>query len=106
VTLIEPGSIATPIWEKGRSEADRLQVPPELQEPYGAIPEKLDRLLHETGRRGSPPDAVAEAIEKALRTPRMPARVLIGNDARAMLTLKRLLPDRAFDRLVRGRLKL
>ena len=24
VTLVEPGSVATPIWDKGRAEAERL----------------------------------------------------------------------------------
>jgi hypothetical protein len=36
----------------------------------------------------------------------MPSRVLVGRDARVMLTVKRLLPDRVFDRIVRGRIGL
>jgi NAD(P)-dependent dehydrogenase (short-subunit alcohol dehydrogenase family) len=104
VALVEPGSIATPIWEKGRGEADRMQIPPALDREYGDIPEKMDKVLEETGRRGIPPEAVAEAIDKALGARRMPARVLVGRDARAMLAVKRLLPDRAFDRIVRSRI--
>jgi NAD(P)-dependent dehydrogenase (short-subunit alcohol dehydrogenase family) len=104
VALIEPGSIATPIWEKTKGEADRLEIPPELQQHYGGIPEALAKVLHDTARRGIPPDAVAEAIEKALSASRMPARVLVGRDARAMLIARRLIPDRVFDRIVRGRL--
>ncbi len=30
VALVEPGSVATPIWDKGRAQAERMSVPPEL----------------------------------------------------------------------------
>lgn len=106
VALVEPGSIATPIWEKTRGVADQMRIPPELQAQYGDIPEKMDKVLQDTANRGMPPEAVAEAIEKALTAQRMPSRVLIGRDARVMLAAKRLLPDRLFDRIVRGRIGL
>ena len=31
VALVEPGSVSTPIWDKSREEAERLQIPPELE---------------------------------------------------------------------------
>jgi NAD(P)-dependent dehydrogenase (short-subunit alcohol dehydrogenase family) len=104
VALIEPGSIATPIWEKGRGDTSRLEIPPHLQEVYGNVPAAMDKVLADTARRGIPPEAVAEAIERALTAKRMPARVLVGRDARAMLAAKRLLPARVFDRIVRARI--
>jgi NAD(P)-dependent dehydrogenase (short-subunit alcohol dehydrogenase family) len=104
VALIEPGSIATPIWDKGRGEADRLAIPQELQAVYGKVPAAMDKVLADTGRRGIAADVVAEAIEAALTARRMPARVLVGRDARLMLVAKRLLPDHLFDRLVRSRI--
>jgi NAD(P)-dependent dehydrogenase (short-subunit alcohol dehydrogenase family) len=104
VALIEPGSIATPIWDKSRGEADRMHIPAELSAQYGDIPEKMDKVLQDTARRGMPPEAVAEAIEKALSAQRMPSRVLVGRDARMMLAVKRVLPDRVFDRIVRSRI--
>jgi NAD(P)-dependent dehydrogenase (short-subunit alcohol dehydrogenase family) len=104
VALIEPGSVATPIWDKGRGEASRLTIPPELQQAYGEIPVAIDRVLADTSSRGISPDVVAAAIEKALTADRMPARMLVGRDARALLLAKRLLPDHLFDRIVRGRI--
>jgi NAD(P)-dependent dehydrogenase (short-subunit alcohol dehydrogenase family) len=104
VALIEPGSIATPIWDKSRSIADAMEIPPELNEQYGKIPAAMDKVLADTARRGIPPDAVAQAIEKALKAPRMPSRVLVGRDAKMMLLARRLLPDRVFDRIVRSRI--
>ncbi len=101
VGLIEPGSVSTPIWDKGRGEADRLQIPPELQAQYGHVPAALNKVLQDTARRGVAPEQVAETIEGALTAKRMKARYLIGRDAVAMLIAKRLLPDHLFDRLAR-----
>ncbi|HEX5225469.1 MAG TPA: SDR family NAD(P)-dependent oxidoreductase [Solirubrobacteraceae bacterium] len=101
VTLVEPGSVATPIWDKGREEADRLTLPDELAPIYGEAIPKLEKVLEDTGKRGVAPEAVASTIERALGARRMRARYLVGNDARAMLAMKRLLPDHVFDRLLR-----
>ncbi|HEV7584684.1 MAG TPA: SDR family NAD(P)-dependent oxidoreductase [Solirubrobacteraceae bacterium] len=101
VALVEPGSVATPIWEKGRAEAERVTIPDDLQAEYGHVPAAMDKILEETARRGIPPDAVAETIERALSAPRMRARYLVGRDAKAMLMLKRALPDHVFDRVLR-----
>jgi NAD(P)-dependent dehydrogenase (short-subunit alcohol dehydrogenase family) len=101
VALIEPGSVATPIWDKSRAEAAGLSIPPSLAAQYGHVPAALDRVLRDTARRGVPPEQVAETIERALGAPRMRARYVVGRDARAMLLAKRLLPAHAFDRLAR-----
>jgi NAD(P)-dependent dehydrogenase (short-subunit alcohol dehydrogenase family) len=101
VALIEPGSVATPIWDKSRSEADKVIIPPELQEQYGRVPAAMDKALADTAARGVPAEEVAETIERALSASRMRTRYVIGRDARAMLLAKRLLSDRLFDRLAR-----
>jgi hypothetical protein len=64
----------------------------------------MDKVLADTGGRGISPDAVAEAIEKALTASRMPSRVLVGRDAKLMLAARRLLPDHVFDWIVRRRI--
>jgi NAD(P)-dependent dehydrogenase (short-subunit alcohol dehydrogenase family) len=101
VALVEPGSVATPIWDKGRAEANDFEVPDELSEQYGHIPEAIDRMLRSTGERGVPPEQVAETIERALTARRMRARYVVGRDARAMIVIRRLLPDLVFDRFAR-----
>jgi NAD(P)-dependent dehydrogenase (short-subunit alcohol dehydrogenase family) len=101
VALIEPGSVATPIWDKGRAEAERVTIPAELQAEYGHVPAAMDKVLEQTARRGIPPDAVAETIERALTARRMRARYVVGRDARAMLMIRRVLPDHTFDRVLR-----
>jgi NAD(P)-dependent dehydrogenase (short-subunit alcohol dehydrogenase family) len=101
VALVEPGSVATPIWDKGRAEAKDFEVPDELRQQYGHIPEAIDRMLRSTGERGVPPEQVAETIERALTARRMRARYVVGRDARAMIAIRRLLPDLVFDRFAR-----
>ncbi len=101
VTLIEPGSVATPIWDKSRAQGDGLSVPAELTAQYGHVPAAMNKVLQDTERRGIPPEQVAATIERALTARRMKARYLIGRDAKAMLLAKRLLPDHVFDRVAR-----
>jgi NAD(P)-dependent dehydrogenase (short-subunit alcohol dehydrogenase family) len=101
VALIEPGSVATPIWEKGRAEAERVVIPAELQDAYGHVPAAMGKVLEDTAKRGVPPEQVAETIEKALTSQRMKARYVVGTDAKVMLLVKRLLPDLVFDRVAR-----
>ena len=101
VALVEPGSVATPIWDKSRSEADRLHVPEALAAQYGNVPAAMDKVMQDTGRRGIPPEQVAQTIERALSARRMKARYLIGRDAKAMVLARRLLPDLVWDRVAR-----
>jgi len=101
VAIIEPGSVATPIWAKNQADAQELRIPPELAPYYGHIPAALEKVLKDTGSRGVPPEQVAATIERALTSRRMRARYLVGRDAVAMLTAKRILPAHVFDRLAR-----
>jgi NAD(P)-dependent dehydrogenase (short-subunit alcohol dehydrogenase family) len=101
VALVEPGSVATPIWDKSRAEAQRLQIPDELSAYYGKVPAAMGKVLEDTARRGIAPDEVAKVIERALTERRMKARYLVGRDAQIQLLLRRALPDLVFDRLIR-----
>jgi NAD(P)-dependent dehydrogenase (short-subunit alcohol dehydrogenase family) len=101
VALVEPGSVATPIWDKSRADVERLAVPASLQEQYGRVPAAMSKVLQDTASRGVSPVQVAQTIERALTARRMKARYLVGRDARAMLLAKWLLPDLVFDRVAR-----
>jgi NAD(P)-dependent dehydrogenase (short-subunit alcohol dehydrogenase family) len=101
VALVEPGSVATPIWDKARESGQQLTVPPSLQKEYGRVPEAMDKTLADTAKRGVPAEQVAQTIEQALTARRMKARYVVGRDARAMIIARRLLPDHVFDRIAR-----
>ena len=102
VSLIEPGSVATPIWDKGLEEADEFsgRAPEHHDSLYGARIEKYRETVRKVAARGVPPEQVAEAIEHALTASRPKTRYLIGRRAKIQARLGSLLPDRVFDRLV------
>lgn len=101
VSLVEPGSVKTPIWDKARATARGVEVPPGLQDEYGRVPAAFAKVLSDTERRGVSPERVAATIERALTARRPRARYLVGRDARGMVLARALLPTGAFDRVLR-----
>jgi NAD(P)-dependent dehydrogenase (short-subunit alcohol dehydrogenase family) len=102
VSIVEPGSVATPMWEKGRAtaEAVRGNLSAEGQAVYGESLARSVEILAQTAQRGVPPEKVANVVAHALTARRPRTRYPVGADARAMATLRKLLPDRLRDRLV------
>ena len=103
VVLIEPGTIATPIWQKGLALADRLlaELPPAAHTLYGPVfPFMRDRLAR---TKGVSADTVAQAVGNALTSRQPKARYLVGNDVRLRMIIERL-PTRWRDRLIASRL--
>jgi NAD(P)-dependent dehydrogenase (short-subunit alcohol dehydrogenase family) len=97
VSVVEPGAVRTPIWEKGRAFADDLEqrLPPEAHELYADAIDEIRRGIDSQERTGVPADDVAVAVERALTGRRPRYRYLVGRDAKAAGALERFLPDRA-----------
>lgn len=108
VVAIEPGSIDTPIWERGESIAEEVSArAPAAQETlYGEKIERFRGAVRRTAERGIAPVKVANAIEHALTARHPRTRYLVGADARGQALLARLLPDRLMDRLVARAMRL
>jgi NAD(P)-dependent dehydrogenase (short-subunit alcohol dehydrogenase family) len=102
VAIVEPGSIATPIWERGKQEGDVFLagVSEEQERLYGQSMSAYGEVARQTGERGIPPERVAKAIEHALGSRRPRTRYLVGLDAKGQARLKAILPTRLVDRLV------
>ncbi|MDX6604225.1 MAG: hypothetical protein QOF23_734 [Solirubrobacterales bacterium] len=101
VSIIEPGSIDTPIWERGERTADELgSRSPRREVLYGRVIENYRKVIRDTADRGIPPQKVARAIEHALSSAHPRSRYLVGLDARLQARLKPLIPTPVFDRLV------
>jgi NAD(P)-dependent dehydrogenase (short-subunit alcohol dehydrogenase family) len=102
VSLVEPGSVATPIWAKGKESADAIQdrLTPEDERLYGDKVARMGKVLEKVGARGVPPEKVADVVARALTDKRPKTRYLVGGDARMTLLMRRVLPDRIRDRIV------
>lgn len=101
IVMIEPGAIATPIWQTSRRRAEQNveRMPPAAVERYGPLIRAVRRRAERSARNGLPPDAVARVIERALTARRPRTRYVVGNDARLRLWLERL-PDRWRDAVI------
>ncbi len=99
VSIVEPGSIKTPIWTRGAAKADELLGSnPRAAELYGDRVAAFRRVAVKRGAGGAPAEKVAEVVESALTAERPRARYLVGKDARIRAGVERL-PARARDRL-------
>jgi NAD(P)-dependent dehydrogenase (short-subunit alcohol dehydrogenase family) len=107
VAIVEPGTIATPIWKKGGAEGDELieRMPPDGHVRYAAFIAALRKATVDGERTGLPPDAVARTIEHALSAGRPRTRYVVGREAKLRALLNALLPDRAMDALVAAGLR-
>ncbi len=105
--IVEPGSVATPIWEKmgGWAAAQVENFPPRAQELYGSSMAAVREAARRAQRRAIPPERVVRAVVHALTARRPKTRYLVGRDARFRVWLE-LLPDRWRDQLVRRALRL
>lgn len=101
VVLIEPGMIATPIWDKAE-ETDHATF---KDTAYAAPARRMLHWLVEAGRRAPGPEIVAEAVLRALTAPRPPVRVPVVHN-RFSYMVRGLLPSRLLDWLTARRLGL
>lgn len=101
VCVIEPGSIKTPSVGKTLGDVDVVigNLPPGGAVRYGEMLRSFTRRAYTREINGSPPDVVAEAVQHALTARRPRTRYQVGKDAKLLVTLPRILPDRLLDAL-------
>jgi NAD(P)-dependent dehydrogenase (short-subunit alcohol dehydrogenase family) len=102
VVVVQPGAIATPIFENSRKRARAAaqQMPPRAHELYGRV---LRTILEKQGRvpkHAIPPERVAKVIERALTARRPRLRYPVGWDARIAALFNPQLFTRLLDRLL------
>ncbi len=99
VVCIEPGAIATPIWETSVATLDRI-ISSTAAKMYAPQIAQTKANAVSAFKQGLPPEKVAEIIEYALITKRPKTRYLVGRDAMIAGHLIAHLPDRLRDRLM------
>ncbi len=96
VTLLEPGNISTPIWEKSKGRVfdilDALDA--ERRQLYVTARNDIERLVKFYSRGGIPSERVARTVVRALtaRSPR--SRYRVGIDSWFLSTFSPVVPDR------------
>ncbi|MDB5072297.1 MAG: Retinol dehydrogenase, partial [Candidatus Eremiobacteraeota bacterium] len=107
VSLIEPASVKTPIWQKGRDSRDTLLglLPPKAMEYYGPQIEAVFAATAHEERIGMPVEHVSRAILHAVTARKPRATYLLGKPAR-LGSIIAILPPALRDRALRASLRL
>jgi NAD(P)-dependent dehydrogenase (short-subunit alcohol dehydrogenase family) len=102
VSLVEPGAIATAIWEKTDAYAARMlpALGPRATELYGAAIGAVLDTARMLSKQAIAPERVSKVIHHALTARRPRTRYLVGIDARVQALFARFLPDRVRDVVV------
>ena len=102
VSVIEPGFIATEMG--GKLQRDTVAaihaLPEQGQRRYGPQLEAIAENISQHAASGSEPQVVADAVLHALTSDKPRTRYPVGEGAKRMLMLRRILPDRGFDRII------
>ena len=108
VSVVEPGSIDTPIWERGERNADEIEARahPNQEALYGKAIASFRKVVKKLAEKGIPPEKVAKAIAHALESSRPRTRYLVGADAQVQARLKAVIPTRLFDRIIAQQMNL
>jgi NAD(P)-dependent dehydrogenase (short-subunit alcohol dehydrogenase family) len=101
VSIVEPGSIDTPIWDRGERTADEIgERSPEREALYGQAIASYRKVVKQLAERGIPPEKVAKVVEHALSSGRPRSRYLVGIDAKLQARIKPFVPTPIFDRII------
>jgi len=95
VIVIDPGSVATAIWEK----AEAVDLSPFARSPYLQSMTRLRDSMVSSGRKGSPPERVGMAVLKVLQAARPRPRVTVGS-GNPLTLVSRIVGKRILDRLI------
>jgi NAD(P)-dependent dehydrogenase (short-subunit alcohol dehydrogenase family) len=108
VSIIEPGAVATPIWEKGMKSAEAIlaAVSPEALMLYGEAIEAARQTSAHSARNATDPIEVARVVEHALSSPKPKTRYVVGRQAKLRAAVALLVPDRVRDNLVAKAMRL
>jgi len=107
VSLIEPGSVKTPIWRKGREAQSTMQqrLGADGLAYYGSALEAVIRQTEREEQAGMPAERVARVVLEALTAQRPRAHYVVGAPARLGIILG-WLPAAIHDRIMRASMRL
>jgi NAD(P)-dependent dehydrogenase (short-subunit alcohol dehydrogenase family) len=96
VIVVGPGTVTTPIWDKGEKEDVSLYKDTE----YGRLAEKFQKFMVQHGKKGYPPEKVGEVVLHALTTPRPRVRYAVVPNPLIYWIIPMFLPARLMDKIM------
>jgi short-subunit dehydrogenase len=104
VVLIEPGPIATKIWDKSLSRTDELKamMNEEQTRSYNKQVDSLIKGVHATAKAAVPPQWVVDKVVHAMEAQRPRAYYRVGKHVPLVMAVTRFLPTRILDRMLNG----
>ncbi len=103
VIIVQPGPIATPIWEKGMAaEKDLHRIVPETHLPYYSIAiARILKMVKKEAKAAIPVKRVTDAVVRALTKNNPPNRITVASSAsKIQLNVIKYLPTKMLDRAV------
>jgi NAD(P)-dependent dehydrogenase (short-subunit alcohol dehydrogenase family) len=107
VVIVEPGLITTRFGETAAGSIAEAEAPDEAADPYASFNAAVGSAtvgIYEgpMARLGGGPETVAKVIERAISSRNPKPRYKVTASARLALAQRRLLPDRAWDAVLRS----
>jgi NAD(P)-dependent dehydrogenase (short-subunit alcohol dehydrogenase family) len=96
VILVEPGAVATPIWDKAEA-GDYSRF---MTTEYAPFVESVLRYSVTGGRKGYPPERIGATVWRALTAAHPRVRYAVTPHRLTSWTIPRLLPPRFADRMI------
>lgn len=100
VIVVEPGPVATPIWNKGfEKETDFLEsIPPEMIRYYEKPIKLFAKAVRGEIKSAISVDQVSQTIEKVLAMKKPPARIIVASPSAKLQTIvSKYLPQKILD---------
>ena len=96
VIIVGPGSIATPIWDKG-AQTDLSSY---ADTDYLDAAQRMMKFMVNDGKSGYPPEKVGEVVLQALTMPRPRVRYAVVPGSAFNRLLQQILPKRVVDNII------
>ncbi len=92
VHVVEPGTMRTPIFFSNQRRGSLVST----DGPYAEVNQLVEKIVLEEASKAPDPEVVGRRIESIVSGPNPPFRCTVGRDASALVTLRRVVPDRLF----------
>lgn len=102
VSIIEPGTVKTPIWNKSTASADDTwdKLPSQAHELYSVAVDATRKTANNLGETGFPAEMVAKTVARALSAKNPKIRYVVGLDAQIGIWLAKILPPSLLDKVI------